>query len=123
MLTLSCVIFIIPAIYIVLLPFSFYFIESFHKSIKMDYVWTNEFRTYEEANRSIKEAYKYYNEVRPHSTIGYLSSNEFINRWNEDRNFIERYLNNLDKERDRRKKKMEKRYNVTEVNNEVIIRV
>ncbi|MCL4326583.1 MAG: IS3 family transposase [Candidatus Thermoplasmatota archaeon] len=68
-------------------------IESFHNSIKTDYIWTNEFRTYEEVNRAIKEAYRDYNEERPHSTIEYMSPNEFIERWNVDENFGERYLN------------------------------
>ncbi|MGC8618798.1 MAG: integrase core domain-containing protein, partial [Thermoplasmata archaeon] len=82
-----------------------------------------EFGTYEEANRAIKEAYKDYNEERPHSAIGYMSPNEFINRWNGDENFRKKYLNNLDKERDKRMKRMEKRYKSTEYKKEVIISV
>ncbi len=98
-------------------------IESFHNSIKTDYIWTNEFRMYEEANRSIKEAYRDYNEERPHSTIEYMSPNEFIERWNVDKNFRERYLNSLDKERERRMKRMEKRYKATKDREEVRINV
>ena len=98
-------------------------IESFHNSIKTDYIWTNEFRTYEEVNRAIKEAYKDYNEERPHSTIEYMSPNEFIERWNVDENFRERYLNSLDKKRERRMKRMEKRYKATKDREEVRINV
>lgn len=98
-------------------------IESFHNSIKTDYIWTNEFRTYEEVNRAIKEAYRDYNEERPHSTIEYMSPNEFIERWNVDENFRERYLNSLDKKRERRMKRMEKRYKATKDREEVRINV
>ena len=98
-------------------------IESFHNSIKTDYIWTNEFRTYEETNRTIKEAYRDYNEERPHSTIEYMSPNEFIERWNVDENFGERYLNSLDKKRERRMKRMEKRYKATKDREEVRINV
>ena len=39
-----------------------------------------------------------------------MSPNEFINKWNRDGNFRERYLNSLDKKRDRRNKMKEKMY-------------
>ena len=76
-----------------------------------------------EDNGDIKEAYKDYNEERPHSTIEYMSPNEFIERWNVDENFRERYLNSLDKKRERRMKRMEKRYKATKDREEVRINV
>jgi len=66
-------------------------IESFHGSIKADYIWPYEYEDYEEVEKSIKEAYKDYNTVRPHSTIGYLPPKEFKKRWEEDEKFREKY--------------------------------
>ncbi|MCL4326222.1 MAG: transposase [Candidatus Thermoplasmatota archaeon] len=67
--------------------------------------------------------YKDYNEVRPHSTIEYMSPNGFIERWNVDGEFREGYLNNLDKKIERRMKKMEKRYKAAKDKKEVRISV
>ncbi len=52
-----------------------------------------------------------------------MSPNEFIERWNVDENFRERYLNSLDKKRERRMKRMEKRYKATKDREEVRINV
>lgn len=66
-------------------------IESFHRSIKADYIWPYEFEDYNEAEKAIKEAYIDYNTIRPHSSIDYLAPIEFKRRWIEDLNFREKY--------------------------------
>ncbi len=47
-------------------------IESFHSSLKTDYVWPFEFQDYREASVAIESAFTDYNEKRPHSSIGYF---------------------------------------------------
>ena len=46
-------------------------IESFHNSIKTDYIWPSEFRDFHEASIWIGKAFSDYNECRPHSSIDY----------------------------------------------------
>ncbi len=46
-------------------------IESFHNSIKTDYIWPREFRNFHEASIEIGYAFSDYNECRPHSSIDY----------------------------------------------------
>jgi transposase InsO family protein len=41
-------------------------IESFHNSIKTDYIWPNEFRNFNDASMEIEKAFYDYNECRPH---------------------------------------------------------
>lgn len=53
-------------------------IESFHATIKKEWIYRHRFETKKEAKRSI-ETYilHFYNERRRHSTLGYLSPNQF----------------------------------------------
>ena len=62
-------------------------IESFHATIKKEWIYRHRFQTKNEARKSV-EAYivKFYNERRRHSTLGYLSPNQF------ERNQQERFL-------------------------------
>jgi transposase InsO family protein len=46
-------------------------IESFHNSIKTDYIWPNEFRDFHDASIAIGKAFTDYNECGPHSFIDY----------------------------------------------------
>lgn len=71
-------------------------IESFHNSIKTDYIWPFEFRDYGEASVAIENAFKDYNEVRPHSSIDYLPPREFRRRFLEDQSFREKYVKKLE---------------------------
>ena len=48
-------------------------IEFFYNSLKMDYVWPEEFQDYGEASVAIEKAFTDYNEKRPHFSIDYLS--------------------------------------------------
>ena len=53
-------------------------IESFHKSLKKEYVWIMDFQNYQQAEAAIKEAFLDYNQYRIHSSLGYLTPYEFI---------------------------------------------
>ena len=56
-------------------------IESFHNSIKTDYIWPNEFRDFHDASMEIGKVFSDYNECRPHSSIDYLPPREFRRKW------------------------------------------
>jgi putative transposase len=55
--------------------------ESFHGKLKREYIWTREFRNYQEAEIAISEAFIDYNEKRPHSSLGYKTPQEFLSEW------------------------------------------
>ena len=65
--------------------------ESFHNSIKTDYIWPNEFRDFHEASITIGKAFSDYNECRPHSSIDYLPPGEFRRKFLNDQTFRERF--------------------------------
>ena len=56
-------------------------IESFHKTLKKEYLWLQDFRNYQEAEIAIAEAFRDYNENRPHSSLGYKTPYEFLSYW------------------------------------------
>ena len=66
-------------------------IESFHHSIKTDYIWPNEFSDFHEASITIGKAFSDYNECRPHSSIDYLPPREFRRKFLDDPAFRERF--------------------------------
>ncbi|MBA3472672.1 MAG: transposase [Rubrobacter sp.] len=52
--------------------------ESFFRTLKMEEVYLNEYRTYEEAEQNIgKFIEEVYNKKRLHSSLGYLAPVEF----------------------------------------------
>ncbi len=55
--------------------------ESFHGKLKREYIWTSEFRNYQEAEIAISRAFIDYNEKRPHSSLGYRTPYEFFEEW------------------------------------------
>jgi putative transposase len=55
-------------------------IESFHGRFKREYIWPYDFRSFQEADSHIVEAFVDYNERRPHSALGYMSPYEFVSR-------------------------------------------
>jgi putative transposase len=55
--------------------------ESFHGKLKREYIWTNEFRNYQEGEIAISEAFIDYNKRRPHSSLGYKTPSEFLGEW------------------------------------------
>ena len=57
-------------------------IESFHNSIKTDYIWVNEMNNFNEGKEIIENAFNDYNNIRPHSTLDYYSPLQFLDNWN-----------------------------------------
>ena len=55
--------------------------ESFHKTLKKEYVWPHEFKDAEEAEVTLLEALDGYNRHMIHSAIGYATPDEFAKRW------------------------------------------
>lgn len=53
-------------------------IESFHKTLKKEYLWPHDFRNYQEAEIAIADAFKDYNQKRIHSALGYKTPYEFL---------------------------------------------
>ena len=66
-------------------------IESFHNSIKTDYIWPSEFRDLHEASITIGKTFSDYNECRPHSSIDYLPPREFRRKFLDDPAFRQRF--------------------------------
>ena len=83
-------------------------IESFHNSIKTDYIWPVDLSNFQEGKDIIDHAFRDYNEKRPHSSILFLSPREFRKRWDSDPEFRLEYKNSLKKMKD---KAMAKRKN------------
>jgi len=52
-------------------------IERFFRSLKEECVWLRNFRSFEEARREIGRWIHWYNEGRPHQSLGYLSPKQF----------------------------------------------
>ena len=53
-------------------------IESFHKTLKREYIWTRDFQSFQEASETIQEAHVDYNQHRIHSALGYLTPHEYL---------------------------------------------
>jgi len=56
-------------------------VESFHKTLKKEYLWPHEFANYQDAEVIIAKAFADYNNSRIHSSLGYVTPNEFIKKW------------------------------------------
>ena len=56
-------------------------VESFHKTLKKEYIWSNDFQNYQEAGSTIRDAFTDYNQNRIHSALRYLTPYEFISEW------------------------------------------
>ena len=67
-------------------------IESFHNSLKTDYIWPNDLETFKDAGKLMEYAFNDYNSVRPHSSIEYLQPDEFERRMLEDDGFRDKFL-------------------------------
>lgn len=70
--------------------------ESFHSSLKMDYVWPYEFRDYIEVSAALENAFKDYNEKRPHSSMDYFPPREFRKKFLNEQSFRESYTRKLE---------------------------
>ena len=90
-------------------------IESFHNSLKTDYIWVNDIETFEDAKKLMEYAFTDYNTVRPHSSIEYLSPDEFERRWNGDENFRKEFVEERKRKEERiLKNRIEKRRRLKE---------
>ena len=56
-------------------------IESFHKTLKKEYIWPHEFKDARQAEASLFDALADYNRHRIHSAIGYVPPDEFVRHW------------------------------------------
>ena len=83
-------------------------VESFHNSLKSDYVWTDDFIGYNDAGKKIKTAFQDYNNVRPHSTVDYLPPSVFRDRFLEDEHFRKYYIDRRKEKEERYKMRKEK---------------
>ena len=52
-------------------------IERFFRSLKEECTWLHNFETFDEAKRAITTWIRFYNEERPHQSLGYLSPHEY----------------------------------------------
>ena len=67
-------------------------IESFHNSLKRDYIWVNDIETFDDAKRLMEHAFIDYNTVRPHSSIDYLAPDAFERKLCEEEGFRDKFL-------------------------------
>ncbi len=56
-------------------------IESFHKTLKKEYIWPLEFKDAGQAEVALFDALADYNRHRIHSALGYVPPDEFAQRW------------------------------------------
>ena len=56
-------------------------IESFHGTLKREYIWPHDFSNYQEAEAVISEAFRDYNRSRLHSALKYVPPDEFLASW------------------------------------------
>jgi transposase InsO family protein len=56
-------------------------IESFHHTLKKEYIWPCEFASYQDAEIIIANAFWDYNTSRIHSALRYLTPDEFAKSW------------------------------------------
>lgn len=56
-------------------------VESFHKTLKREYLWMYDFASYQQVEETISEAFLDYNHARIHSALGYRTPAEFLGQW------------------------------------------
>ncbi len=56
-------------------------IESFHGTLKREYIWPHDFSNYQQAEAVIAEAFRDYNRNRLHSALKYVPPDEFTASW------------------------------------------
>ena len=84
-------------------------IESFHNSIKTDYIWVSDLETFQDAVKLMEYAFGDYNSTRPHSSIGYLPPDEFEKCWLTDEDFRKRFLEDRKRKDEKRMKNREEK--------------
>ena len=58
-------------------------VESFHGTLKREYVWPYEFARFQDAEVVLAKAFADYNECRIHSALEYATPNEFAHKWRD----------------------------------------
>ena len=76
-------------------------IESFHNSLKTDYIWPNDLETFEDAENLMEYAFNDYNSVRPHSSIDYLPPDEYERKLCEEEDFRDKFLEGRNRREER----------------------
>lgn len=61
-------------------------VESFHKTLKKEYLWPRDFQNYQDAEMAIADAFRDYNQKRIHSALGYLTPHEYLEEWRRAHN-------------------------------------
>jgi putative transposase len=56
-------------------------VESFHRTLKKEYLRTHDFASYQQAEQAIRDAHLDYNQSRIHSALGYRTPDEFLKEW------------------------------------------
>jgi len=67
-------------------------IESYFGRFKEDYIYSREFKNYQEFVDYVEWAVNDYNTVRPHSSLNYLTPDEFEARIMKDKEFKEKWI-------------------------------
>ncbi len=70
------------------------FVESFHKTLKREYVWSRDFRSHQEAEVAVEEAFTDYNRNRIHSALDYMTPYEYLDAWRSGKVTVEAKVNN-----------------------------
>lgn len=52
-------------------------IERFFRTIKQECIWIHNFKNFAEAKQKVEDWIRWYNEERPHSSLGYISLVQF----------------------------------------------
>lgn len=52
------------------------FVERFWRSVKYEEVYLHEYRTISEARAHLESCFRFYNEERPHESLGYRTPHE-----------------------------------------------
>ena len=86
-------------------------IESFHMSLKTDYIWVREIMDFSDGERIIENAFNDYNNVRLHSSIDYLAPKAFRERYLNDVKFRSTYDEKLENRRRKKKERNMRREN------------
>ena len=55
-------------------------VESFHGTLKREYIWPHEFARFQDAEVVLAKAFEDYNKDRIHSALGYLTPDEFVGK-------------------------------------------
>jgi putative transposase len=52
--------------------------ERVFRTLKEEIIWTRDYDKFDEAKKSVEEFIEFYNNDYPHSTLGYISPNDFV---------------------------------------------